>query len=129
MECPGLNGLWLACPASIDGLTGAERDFFRFLGEPILVAVALATVVAVTLVVLVATDGMAVGPRSRALPHEADLAGALRHARSLRRRRTRPGDPAVRRLHAEGLVAFETLRRRPEASHPARPPRHLDHAA
>lgn len=87
MECPGLNGLWIACPPTIAGLTATERELFRFLAEPLVAAVVVGVVALLTILVLAATDGLPVGRHARTLPRKADVPAALGHARALREAR------------------------------------------
>lgn len=97
VECPGLNGLWRACPPTISGLTPDERGLFRALGEPVFVLLLIAAIVIATLLAVVAIGGLWLGPYVRrrfpprirrvGRPRALRLAAARRHVATIRRER------------------------------------------
>lgn len=123
MECPGLNGVWRACPASIPGLTSVERDVFGALGGPLLLVVIVSALAIMTVLAFTLTDGLGIGsslrPRRWARVRRIEAArrhnARLAHVRLVERAAARRG---------RVVRSFETARPLGPFGAPARRPAH-----
>ncbi len=123
MQCPGLNGVWRACPPSIPGLTAVERDVFGALGGPLMLIVVLSAVAILTILAGSLTDGLGIGsslrPRRGARTRRIDAArrhaGRAAHLRLVARAAERRGVPLR-------ILAPEVARSPRPSAVPARAP-------
>lgn len=81
MDCPGLSGVWRACPPSIPGLTSVERDVFGTLGGPLMLVVIVSIAAIMTVVAFSLTDGLGIGSslRPRRWARSRRMDAARRH--------------------------------------------------